>query len=305
MEKKLNVVQVPTISALYEYMGFPMLDHPSFAMLKIEEVGQRATQIPALFSYNFYAVGFKKNLTGYIKYGRQTYDFQEGVLLFTAPNQILGFESLISDKASGWYLFFHQDLLRNHPLTDRLARYGFFDYKVNEALHLSEREEMEVENLFEGLYREYRQPIDTLSKELIASSLDVLFIHAERFYKRQFITRDEVDSSVLIRFKKELETLLDNEQLIENGIPRVTLLAEKMNLSPNYLSDLLKTNSGKSTIEHIHYEILERSKRMILSGNKRISEIAYDLGFEYPQYFSRFFRERIGMSPTEFRNSMN
>ncbi len=298
-----SITHIATVTDLYHHFNIPMLQHTLYALVRIEDVKDKVSHIPMNFSYGFYALGLKKGLTGYMKYGRRAYDFKSGVLAFTSPNQILSFDNLISENASGWYFFFHKEILSTHILFDKLGEYRFFEYETHEALHLSEKEEVEINSIFERLFREYEMPTDNFSKQLIASSLDVLLLYCQRYYKRQFITRDEVDSSFLTRFNKELLAAFDSNRLAENGIPSVVYLADKMNVSPNYLSDLLRTITGSSTLNHIHLELLRRSKNLIMNSQKRISQIAYELGFEYPQHFSSFFKDKTGISPTQYRNN--
>lgn len=290
-----------TITDLHNKIGIPANEHPLFTIVRVEDVRKFVSRIPESFTYGFYAVGFKKNLTGYVKYGRRKYDFQEGVLSFTAPNQLLGFNNLIAKDASGWYLFFHKEVFGKHSLISKLLKLSFFKYEVNEALHLSKKEETEIETIFEGINREYTLPIDKFSKDVIISSLDLLFSYARRYYNRQFVTRDDVDSDFLIQFEKELTVALEAGKLKKNGIPRVSLLADKMNVSPNYLSDLLKTLTGKSTIDHIHFHLIERAKELLLSTDRSVTELSYELGFEYPQYFSQFFKEKTSFTPSQYR----
>lgn len=210
-----------TIADLHHKMNIPLSGHPLFAIVRVAEVRKFISQIPKSFTYGFYAVGFKRNLSGYAKYGRRKYDFQDGVLSFTAPNQLLGFDNLIAQEASGWYLFFHQELFGKQGLTSKLSQLSFFRYEVDEALHLSKKEDTEINAIFEGMSREYALPIDKFSIEVIASSLDLLFSYSKRYYSRQFVTRNDVDSDFLIRFEKELLAVLESDRLKSDGVPRV------------------------------------------------------------------------------------
>lgn len=296
-----EILHFETIADLAKQFGVPAPEHPLFTIAKVEEVKAYISHIPKSFTYGFYAVGFKKNLKGYAKYGRRKYDFQEGVLSFTAPNQLLSFDALISAEASGWYLFFHKEILRQHPLIASLSNMTFFHYEVHEALHLSQKEERFITPIFESIYHEYSGAIDPFSREIIASNLDLLFTYTKRFYSRQVITREDTDSDFFIRFEEVLTAAFEPSVLQANGVPRVSYVAARMNVSPNYLSDVLKTLTGKSTIDHIHFRLLEKAKERLLSSHKSIKELSYELGFEYPQYFSQFFKEKTKLTPTEFR----
>lgn len=291
-----------TIADLQGRMDHSVNRNPLFAIVPIEEVRGRIGNMPTRFTYAFYGIGLKKNLAGYVKYGRRKYDFREGVLSFTAPNQVLSFDRLIADGSTGWYVFFHRAILGRSAARIDLTRLSFFNYEVSEALHLSGEEESAVEAIMEGLYREYMQPIDRFGREVVASNLNLLFSYAKRYYARQFITRHNVESDFLQRFEAVLAAALTPERLAISGIPKVSLLAERMNVSPNYLSDLLKSLTGKSTLNHLHFHLIERGKELILSSDKPISEIAYELGFGYPQHFSKLFKEKTQLSPTAFRD---
>ncbi len=253
-------------------------------------------------TYGFYTVGFKKNLTGYVEYGRKSYDFQEGMLAFTSPNQVMSYAANISQGATGWILFFHPQLLSDSSLEKKVLQYGFFEYLSNEALHLSKNEEQLLESIFENIHTEYHRAIDEHSKQVVLANLELLLTYSERFYSRQFVTRVETDHSFLQKFDSEIRDYFGNDQLAENGIPSVGYFAEKMNVSPNYLSDLLRKLTGKSTLDHIHFHVLEKAKSQLLSTNRSIAEISFDLGFEYPAYFSRFFKQRTSHTPKEFRS---
>lgn len=297
-----KITHLGTIASLYEHMGFSMLEKPLFAMERVENVLEKINYIPQQFSYGFYAIGFKKNLQGYMKYGRRQYDFTKGVLSFTAPHQVLSFDNLLAENASGWYLFFHKELFNISNQNMELEKFRFFDYEVNESLHLSEREETEISELLERLNKEYKAPIDKTSSLLLSGILNVLFLYAERYYKRQFITRNDYDSHFVDRFKKVLRgSFKDGDS---ESTPTVVSLAQMMNISPNYLSDMLRTLTGLSTQGHIHNHIIEEAKQLISEGEYRISEIAYQLGFSYPQHFSTFFKEKTGLSPSEFKKKV-
>lgn len=296
-----NIIHIPTLVDLCRMAGVELM-HPLVGIIRLEDIPDIAKQIGKL-SFGFYSISLKKKLTGYIEYGRKQYDFQEGVLGFVGPNQVLSFEGCDANKSEGWELYFEADLLANSKLAEEINTYGFFNYEINEALHVSKKEEEQMEQIFQNIYDEYSLPIDQFSKEVILSNIELLLTYSKRFYKRQFITRNEVDSSVLSTFEKELKQYFTQTDLQEAGIPEVNYFAEKLNISSKYLSDMLKAVTGKTTKEHIQLQLLEKAKHLLLGSDKSISEIAYQLGFEYPQYFSRFFKEKTGETPKGFRKT--
>ncbi|MEM8909027.1 MAG: helix-turn-helix transcriptional regulator, partial [Bacteroidota bacterium] len=233
------------------------------------------------------------------------YDFHGGLFGFVAPNLFLYYANLDACEATGWMLFFHHELLAGKPLAREIKSFGFFNYAVNEALHLSKQEEQAIENLFENMYTEYAQRIDKFSKSVIISNLELLLTYSKRFYGRQFLTRNEVDSTFLEKFYKKLNHYFSSEQLIQQGFPTASFFADQLQLSTNYLSDLLKTITGKTTREHIHFRIIELAKEKLLGTNLSVAQIAHSLGFEYPQYFNRLFKEKTGQTPKAFRHKDN
>ena len=294
-----NIIHVPTLVDLCKMAGVELL-HPLIGIIRLEDIPAIAKQMGAL-SFGFYSISLKKKLNGYIEYGRKNYDFQEGVLGFVGPNQAISFDQCDAELSEGWELYFEADLLANSKLANEINTYGFFNYETSEALHVSKKEEEQMEQIFQNIYDEYSLPIDQFSKEVILSNIELLLTYSKRFYKRQFITRNEVDSSVVAKFEKELKVYFSQNDLQEVGIPEVSYFASKLNLSSKYLSDMLRALTGKTTKEHIQFQVLEKAKHLLLGTDKSISEIAYQLGFEYPQYFSRFFKERTGETPKGFR----
>ncbi|MEM7552434.1 MAG: helix-turn-helix transcriptional regulator [Bacteroidota bacterium] len=297
--------RIKSITELHQIAGGPPPEHPLISLIRLEDIPELPADYPQDFIYEFYSIGFKKNLKGYIAYGRENYDFQEGVLGFTEPDQSLSFTGSDASEATGWILFFHKDFLMKSPLMDKIEEYGFFKYNVNEALHLSAKEEELIEGLFANMHNEYSQRIDTFSKDVLLSNLELLLTYSQRFYSRQFITRNDVDSSFLNRFKVELKKYFHSDELIDGGIPTVEYFAKKLNISSSYLSDMLKSLTGKTTKEHIHLKLIEMAKKKLVSTDQTVAEIAYGLGFEYPQYFNRLFKEKTGLTPKEFRMNVN
>lgn len=293
------MIHIKTIHQLHKLAGLKEPKHPLFSIHRIEELQLDSENFPEEMTYDFYAAGLKKNLNGYVKYGRTNYDFQEGALGFTAPFQLMEFNAGLIQNASGWILFFHKELLNITKLVKSIDDYGFFEYAVNEGLHLSKDEEKSIEDIFQNIEKEYQLPIDKYSKQVVLSNLELLFTYSDRYYSRQFIVRNEVGTTIFSNFKAELKSAFyDNDKL-----PTVEQLAEKLNLSANYLSDFLKATTGNSAIEHIHGYIIEQAQKRLILSDKSISEIAFELGFEYPHYFSRLFKKRTGLTPTEFRTT--
>lgn len=302
---KSDLIYIKSISELARLADFPPVQNPVFGMVNIAEL----TDLPEGFFnpmvLNFYTIGLKKNLKNPVRYGRTNYDFNEGVLGFTAPQQVMELNPEIGNGATGWMIFFQTEFIKNSVLYDKIDQYGFFDYQVNEGLHLSEKEERTIEQLFESMYAEYDNNMDRFSHEVILSYLELILNYSNRFYSRQFITRNQVNKELLIRFSRLLKNYFQEKQYETEGLPTVTAFAEKLNLSQNYLGDYLKSNTGKSTQEHIHLALIEKAKALLLGTSNSISEIAYDLGFEYPPYFSRLFKAKTGYSPKAFRVSFN
>lgn len=291
---------VPTITDFARLAKHSSPRHPLVALVPIGEVVHTLNDLPRELTLGFYTIGLKKNLRGYLKYGRQQYDFQEGVLVFTAPQQTLSYDHLVVHESSGWYLFIDRAFLSNSRLGSAMERYPFFHYAIQEALHLSQEEEMHLDRIFQSLYQEYHKPIDGLSKTLLLNHLEMILTYSTRYYQRQFITRQQAETGFLARFEELLEEACHPERLQMQGLPSVQQLAQRMHWSPNYLSDALRSATGLSTQRHIHLRLVSLAKEKLLAGRYSISEVAYDLGFESPNYFSRLFKKVEGQTPKEF-----
>lgn len=250
----------------------------------------------------FYCIVFKNDSKCKWKYGRNSYDFQEGTLIFLAPGQVLEVDTDDNESASnGWGLFFHPDLLLGTNLRLDSSEYSFFSYDVHEALHISDREKETLYDLVKKIETEIAQNIDRHSQRLIVSNIELLLNYCIRYYDRQFITRSSKSSDLISQFERLLKDYFNSEKLIEQGIPTVVFCAEQLNLSSSYLSDLLKKETGKSTLEHIHYKIIDKAKFLLLNSDNTVREVAFQLGFDYPQHFNKLFKKNVGMSPKEFR----
>jgi AraC-like DNA-binding protein len=302
MSEAKPIVQVHSISEISKFVK-GVTKHPLVAVIdfsKVDEYIQEDIRI----SCDFYSVMFKNYCANKIRYGRQSYDFQEGSLICIAPKQVLTMDSEIEKREDmmGWGLFFHPDLVRGTSLGAKMKDYTFFSYEMSEALHLSEKEKQTLYDYVLKIQSELEENIDTHSQNLIVSNIEVLLNYCLRYYGRQFITRKNTNRDIVGQIGKVIREYFDSDNLKEKGLPTVSYLAEKMNLSPNYLSDLLKKETGMNAQDRIHYYLIEEAKNLLLSSDKSISELAFMLGFEYPQYFSRLFKAKTGMTPVEFRN---
>ncbi|SHI61215.1 transcriptional regulator, AraC family [Mesonia phycicola] len=292
-----------TLSSFLEYLELPRPEHPMFSVFNSKEEGflpcPRESSPP--ITNDCYSISFKKFVKGDLNYGRTKYDFTNGVLIFIAPRQVLQWDSSFVFEQKGFSINFHEDFLKGTELAHQIKKYGFFSYTVNEALHLSPKEEKQIESIVENIEIEYQNNQDEFSKEIIISQLNTLLKYANRFYERQFLNRKEISNNLLDQFNQYLTQYFESGQLQEKGIPSIEQIATRMQVSQRYLSDTLKKETGKTTTEHLQLHLIDEAKNILLQPNKSISEIAYELGFEYPPYFSRLFKKKEGISPTEYR----
>ncbi|WP_299627166.1 helix-turn-helix domain-containing protein [uncultured Tenacibaculum sp.] len=292
-----------TLSSYLDYLGLPRPEHPMLSIFNSKEDGYlpcpRESSPP--ITNDCYTISFKKFVTGDLNYGRTKYDFTNGTLFFIAPRQVLQWDESAVFKQKGFSINFHEDFLKGTTLAKQIKKYGFFSYTVNEALHLSPREEKQIEFIVENIEIEYQNNQDKFSKEIIISQLDTLLKYANRFYERQFLNRTELSNDLLEKFHFHLSKYFESGQLQEHGIPSIAKIAKKLSVSQRYLSDTLKKETGKTTTEHLHLHLIDEAKNILLQPNKSIAEVAYQLGFEYPPYFSRLFKKKEGISPTQCR----
>lgn len=304
------MVHYKTISEWLQVWQLPKPEHPLISVFQVDVAtimhgGYRFTSF-----CDFYCIALKR-VTGAkdlkLKYGQQPYDFNEGIMSFVSPGQItsLTVEKDVEVKQTGWYLVFHPDFLWNTSLPNAIKRYEFWDYAVNESLFLSQKEEDIIISIIQNIYHETHANIDKFSKQIIISQLESLLNYADRFYSRQFITREKSNHQVLGEVEKVLNNYFNNEDLITKGLPTVQYLADKLHLSPKYLSSLLRMLTSKSAQHHIHDKLIEKAKEKLSFTNLPISEIAYNLGFEHPQSFSKLFKTKTTISPSAFRQSFN
>lgn len=292
-----------SLSELHKLFGLKKPLHPLVSFINIKDIKINPDELSSIMMLNFYKVAYKTDLCSQARYGQNYYDFGEGGLVFTAPNQV--FESPNNKANSGYLLFFHPDLLLSYPLAKKIKEYGFFSYTTNEALHLSEKEKETILSVFTIIEEELNNRIDDFSQDVMIAQIELLLSYSNRFYKRQFITRKAVNHSLLEKFEETLNDYFNNSALLEQGIPTVHFLAEKLNISPSYLSDLLRSLTGQSTQQHIHHKLSNLAKEKLSVSSLSISEIAYELGFEHPQSFSKFFKKMTKRTPLEFRESFN
>lgn len=277
------------------------------SVINLEEFSQAsATETPNIV-LDFYAISIKRFPGTKFKYGQQEYDFNEGVMFFIAPGQVFGIaiEPDAAVKRSGWVLAIHPDFLWNTPLAKAIKRYEYFDYAVNEALFLSEKEEATIIGIVQNIQQEYRSNIDKFSQNIMIAQLELLFTYSERFYQRQFITRKIANHQILHRLEELLNDYFNSTDLLEKGLPTVQSIADALSMSPNYLSGLLNLLTGQSTQQHIHDKVIEKAKERLSTTDLSISEIAYTLGFQHSQSFSKLFKSKTQLSPLEFRRSFN
>jgi len=300
--------RIKTISEFHHLRGLPPPEHPLISVIDVEDINKLDDNDPHIFVYDFYLIALKKNCAIKMKYGQQQYDFDEGTMFFSSPNQVFGIEhdhSNRAEKRSGWMLLIHPDFLWKTSLARNIKQYEYFDYAVHEALFLSEKEEAVMNNIIENIQQEYHSSIDKFSQDIIIAQLEVLLNYADRFYHRQFLTRKITNHQILERMEDILTEYFVSDNLIKKGLPTVQHIAESLNVSPNYLSGLLKTLTGQSTQQHIHNKLIEKAKEKLSTTDLSVSEIAYELGFEYPQSFSKLFKSKTNSSPLEFRASFN
>ncbi|OJJ19481.1 AraC family transcriptional regulator [marine bacterium AO1-C] len=301
-----DTIVINSITQAHQLLGLEKPKHPLVNVTRKRDLKQVADFDETKIVTTYYQVMFKQVGCGKLTYGRNSYDYEEGTLMFTCPGQVVIFDydttfEESSEDVGGWILAFHPDLIRKSELANKMSQYSFFHYDVNEALHLSDEEKNTLEELLDKIVKEYSQNLDKHSQHLIISNIQLLLDYCSRFYDRQFYTRTNLNSDIVSRFERLLKTYYQTESALEMGVPTVNYAAKELHLSSNYLSDLLKKETGKTAQEHIHLFIIEKAKNSLLGTTHSISEIGYALGFEYPQHFSNLFKSKTGFSPREYR----
>ncbi|TYP99224.1 helix-turn-helix protein [Tenacibaculum adriaticum] len=304
---KKRPYRVKTISEFHRLKGLPQPEHPLISVIDYGEIKCDPDVSIKNWIFDFYNISIKRGLNAKLKYGQQEYDFDNGVMFFISPNQVFGIEPGVDHTAirSGWMLLIHPDFFWDSSLAKNIKQYEYFDYSVNEALFLSEKEENTLKDIIQKIKQEYHSNIDEFSQSIIISHLEALLNYSDRFFQRQFITRKKANHQVLNRLEKLLEDYFNSEELLRNGLPTVQYISETLNISPNYLRGLLKTLTGQNTQQHIHEKLIEKAKEKLSTTNLSVSEIAYELGFEHSQSFSKLFKSKTDVSPLEFRASFN
>lgn len=287
---------------LHKENGFPPPEHPLFSIYKCNNSGACSFGNRE-FTSDFYMIGFKKLVSGVILYGRTKYDHQSGSMMFFKPRQIIEIKNLELEE-DGFIMFIHEDFLNGHSLHDEIKKYHYFDYETNEALHLSPSEEKTVWELYHKIETEYTNNQDEYSRELMLAHVDALLKYSQRYYKRQFLNRAELSGKTVTKFNQEIDRYVASGFSVLKGLPSVNDMAERLNISAGYLSDVLKQESGKTALEHIHIYLISEAKNRLRGEDKSVSEIAYALGFENLSYFSRLFKKEVGISPNSFKKQL-
>ena len=304
MEKRESLPRkFRSLSDFHRVFGHMMPFHPLVSLVDLSSTEILPDESFHSFTTDFYQIIYKPEMHGKVRYGQSHYDFAEGGLTFLAPNQIL--EAPPSGKKSGYVLSIHPDFLLSYPLAKKIKQQGFFSYATNEALHLSSSEKETILSIFKIIDDELKSRLDDLSHEVIISQLELLLNYCNRFYKRQFITRQAVNNDMLARMEAVLDAYFNEDESLGKVLPTVQHLADQLNTSPSYLSDMLRSFTGQNAQQHIHSKLIEKAKEKLSTTENSISEIAYLLGFEHPQSFSKFFRAKTNISPSEFRQSFN
>lgn len=295
-----NIIHINSIAEAHKLAGLQKQQHPLISVVRSwPNVDVDLSQIT--ITSELYIMSLK-GASGSLKYGKNNYDYQEGTLVFTAPKQALIFDADSNyDSDSGWTIMFHPDLIRKSILATEIRQYTFFEYALNEALHLSDKEKEILNDFVRHIEIEINQNIDRHSQDLIVSNLQSILKYTKRFYDRQFFTRTNQSKDYLIKFELFLKNYFETEELIVNGLPSVAQCGEALNMSAHYLSDLLKTETGRTAKDHIHDYVIDKAKSLLLGSNLTIGEIAYKLGFDYPQHFTKVFKAKTGQNPTDYR----
>jgi AraC-like DNA-binding protein len=293
--------QFNSISELHRVLGLPKPLHPLVSLVDNTAIAVDKDQLPGSFLLNFYKISYKKGLNGKIRYGQSYYDFDEGGMVFTSPNQLLA--TTDDTEYLGHTLLIHPDFIRNYPLGKTIKNFGFFSYDTNEALHLSDKEKTIIIAVFKNIEDELQSAIDEYSQDVIVTQIELLLNYSNRFYKRQFITRKAVNNDVLTALENLLNNYFNDKTALLNGLPTVQYLAGQLHVSSRYLSDMLRSLIGQNAQQYIHHQLIEKAKEILSTSNLSVAEVAYQLGFEHPQSFNKLFKRKTNVSPLAFRQS--
>jgi len=303
--KNQEILRIKTISQYHKLRELPSPEHPLISVIDFSTIRNSIYEESFSLVLDLYAIALKRGFKGKMKYGQQEYDFDEGVLSFIGPGQVFSFDVNLNNNLSGFLILFHPDFLWNTSLARNIKNFEFFNYSVNEALFLSEKEEKLLITLKDIIQQEYCSNIDEFSHDLIITKLESFLIYSNRYYNRQFLTRKKSSHMIIYQVEIILDNYMNSSQIIDQGIPTVQYISNTLNVSTNYLSRLLKTLTGKTTQQHIHYKLIDLAKTKLSTTNLSIGEIAVELGFEHPQSFSKLFKAKTKFSPLEFRQSFN
>lgn len=294
------IIKFESVSDLHKGLNLEKPKHPLISVIDASKLEMKPEMIGQRLSSNLFTISLKDGYCG-MQYGRGHYDFEEGVLVFMSPNQVITMTKESITNVEGWMLVFHPDLIRRYTLGAEIDNYSFFSYEANEALHLSEDERTVLSDCIRNIQEEYNQRIDDYSQKVMVSNIELLLSYCTRFYNRQFNTRSNQNSEIVTQVETHLKAYFGSGQLSEYGVPSVQYFADKVHLSSNYLSDVLKKETGRSAKDHINDFLIKKAKSMLVNSDDSVSEIAYALGFNYPHYFSRLFKTKTGVSPNKFR----
>ncbi|KQT21002.1 AraC family transcriptional regulator [Chryseobacterium sp. Leaf405] len=291
-----------SLSEFHKMFGLPKPEHPLVSFIRLGDMTLPAEGLSENLVLDFYKIAYKDTI-GSAKYGQHHYDFGEGGLVFTAPGQL--FEKPKNNKSKGFLILLHPDFLLSYPLAKKMKQYGFFSYSTDEALQVSEKEKETLFSVFKIIEEELKSRTDDFSQDVVISQIELLLNYSSRYYKRQFITYKAVNDHLIEKFEKVLDFYFNNDEELHNGMPTVQKLADQLNVSASYLSDMLRSLTGLNTQQHIHQRFVDTAKEILSTTNLSVSEIAYHLGFDYPQSFIRLFKSKTNLTPVEFRQSFN
>ncbi|MEL6823769.1 MAG: helix-turn-helix transcriptional regulator [Calditrichota bacterium] len=298
-----DIIRVNSVTEATEYLGIGKPSHPLIAVIHHNNPSFRRAYGNFRYVLDLYQITQKDQMSGSLGYGRSSYDFQEGTMIFTRPGQVITTEEkVLEGEMGGWSIYFHPDLIRKSSLGKTIESYSFFSYDVHEALHISNEEKQSLDQIALQIEKEYQQNIDKHSQNLIIANIELLLNYCTRYYDRQFYTRSNMSQDLVGKFERMLKDYYSSDKPSELGIPSVGYCGKELGISPNYLSDMLKKETGRNALEHIHAFIIDKAKTALLNSQETVSEIAYDLGFDYPQYFSKLFKSKTGVTPAKFRN---
>ncbi|MCK8490412.1 helix-turn-helix transcriptional regulator [Spirosoma sp. RP8] len=299
-QQPIRVIQ--SISELHRLLHLPKPEHPLVSVIQLDKVKQSPQLLNERVIYPFYQVCMKKNYDGKMRYGQNYYDFDEGVLSFISPGQLLYTSAGATD---GWVLLIHPDFMQGYTLGKTIKQYGFFSYELTEALFVSDKEQQLIETILANIEDEYHSNIDRHSQDIIVTQLELLLQYADRFYNRQFITRKKINNDLLTKLELLLADYFNSDQTLTAGLPSVEYIADQLHVSPHYLGDLLRSMTGQNAQQHIQNKLIEKAKEFLSTTTLSVGEIAYQLGFKYPQSFNKLFKSKTNLSPLQFRQSFN